>query len=271
MKTPSSVLMTITPHQARLWLEKNTMNRPYNTDNLNTLIKEMSKKNFYITGESIKIADDGTLLDGQYRLRAIVETGTAVKMFVTQGLPKEAFKYIDTGRVRQASDVLAIEGIKNPSKIAAIVKFVIRFKKGEFLNIAHKKAKGSKKITNAEVSEFTNKYLKSLQDSYGFGFGKGRRLISGVYVSGLHYIFKDLDEKYADDFINKFVTGDELKAGSPIHQLRERFVMDAKLKRKMKNIERLALVCKAWNLYRQNKTVVILRWDYGKDQFPKPI
>jgi hypothetical protein len=267
--TPTAKLVHITPTMARKYLDKNTMNRPLNQQNLEALAKEMSHNNFHVTGESIKVAKDGTLLDGQHRLQAIVFSGKAVKMFLIEGLEKDAFKYMDTGRTRQASDVLAIEGVTNATKIAGMVKFIINFNKGYYSDAAQSKAKY--RTTNAQVSEFVEKHAKQLADSYDFGFGKGKRLISGSLIAALHFIFKKNDERTADIFIEKLVTGAELTSGNPIHQLRERFVHDQRSTRKMPSRERIALICKAWNLVRTKKTVVKLHWDIKRDPFPKPM
>lgn len=268
--TPTSTIETITPSMARKMLEKNTMNRPVNNDNLDALAKEMVRKNFYLTGESIKIAKDGTLLDGQHRLMAIVKSGLAVKMFIIRGLENDSFKYMDTGRTRQASDVLAIEGVKNATKIAAMVKFVVNFKRGHYSASSAGKTRGKFKLTNADVSEFVAKHKRSLEDSYGFGFAKGRRLISGVVVASLHYIFKAINEREADIFINQLVEGTGLTKESPIFMCREKFILDNRSKRKMPPKEKLALICKAWNLFRTNKKVTILKWDMNKEAFPMP-
>lgn len=269
MSNPSAKLVTITPAMARKFLEKNTMNRPLNQQNLEALIKEISQNNFQVTGESVKIAKDGTLLDGQHRLEAILHAGKSVKMFLMEGLEKDAFKYMDTGRTRQASDVLAIEGVINATKIAGMVKFILNFKKGFYSDAAQNKAKY--RTTNAQVSDFVTKHAASLSDSYDFGFGKGKRLISGGIIASLHFIFKDIDNKIADEFFNKLVTGTELTSGTPIHQLRERFIHDQRNVRKIPAKEKIALICKAWNLVRTKKTVTRLTWDIKRDPFPKPM
>jgi hypothetical protein len=269
---PSARMEHITPKQAREWLEKNTMNRPFNQNNLEALKKEIYNNNYFVTGESIKIATDGTLLDGQHRLRAIVETGKAVKMFVIRDLSKEAFKYMDTGRPRQASDVLAIEGVKNSSSMAAIAKFIIGYQKDKTFNSAVRgnANKGRNRITNAEVSDFVNKNINSLVDSYEFGHGKGRKLIQGKLVSSMHYVLKKIDQKQADVFIEQLVEGTGLQRGNPIHQLREIFVHDKRNTKKLPQRAKVHLIIRAWNLVRQNKTVTKLQYD-KRDPFPKPL
>ena len=41
-----------------------------------------------VNGEPIQIAEDGTLLNGQHRLNAVIESGATVPMLVVRGLPK---------------------------------------------------------------------------------------------------------------------------------------------------------------------------------------
>jgi hypothetical protein len=270
--TPNARVETITPNMARQLLEKNSMNRPFNQNNLDALKKEINNNNYFLTGESIKIAKDGTLLDGQHRLRAILETGKAVKIFVIRDLETEAFKYMDTGRPRQAGDVLAIEGIKNPMKIASIAKFIIGYNKDKTFNSAIRgnADKGSRRITNADVSDFVNKNLNSLVDSYEFGYGKGRKLIQGKLVASMHYVLKKIDPMQADGFIEALVTGTGLIKGHPIHQLRDIFIHDNRSTKKLPTRAKVHLIIRAWNLVRTKKTVSNLKYD-KRDPFPKPL
>jgi hypothetical protein len=264
----TTTIENITPSTALKMLERNTKNRPVNENNLAALTREIANKNFAFTGESIKFAKDGTLLDGQHRLLAITKAGTAAKMIVIRGLDNDAFKYMDTGRTRQAADVLAIEGHKNAARMAAMSKFIIAFKKGVYNPNNTQKARGSNRITNVIISDFVNRHHKSLNDSYEFGYGKGKRLISGTLIASMHYILKQINEAEADDFINRLVEGTQLTKESPIHLLRERFIIDSRNKLKIKQTEKIALIVKAWNAYRKNKKVSVLRWDASRENFP---
>ena len=127
MNITTSKIEKITPEIAAKMLLKNINNRPITQSRVMEYAREMRIKNFHFTGEAIKFDGDGNLLDGQHRLLAVEESKETVEMLVIRGLDKEAFKYMDTGRTRQAQDVLAIEGIKNAPKIAAMVKFILIF------------------------------------------------------------------------------------------------------------------------------------------------
>lgn len=264
-------LETITPERAQNWLdEHNVKNRPINETNLQALLHDMKTDNFHLTGETIKFASNGDLLDGQHRLMAIAKSKKPCKMMVMRGLSSDAFKYIDTGRTRKASDVLGIEGIKNPSKIAAMVKFIITFKAGKYT--AMKSGNKQLFIRNADVSEFVEKNRDSLFQSYPYGFNKYNKVVSSIHLASLHYIFKSLSPADADEFCDRVADGENLSKTNVIYLLRQKLTNDMRSTRKMPPIERMALICKAWNIFRgKSRAVTILKWDSIKEPFPKPM
>lgn len=271
MSKIETTIENITPQIAERMLLKNTNNRPINELNVLALSKEIKTGNWHLTGEAIKFDKEGALIDGQHRLMAIVKAERSAKMQVTRGLPSEAFKYIDTGRMRQASDVLAIEGFKNSVNTAAMIRFIIAYKRGNY-NTTSTANRGAFRITNAMISEFASKYSKSVLDSYGFGYGKGntkgKKLVNGTLAAGMHYILKSINEQEADDFFNKLLEGTMLTKTSPIHLLRERFMHDGLNKSKMNMSEKVALIIKAWNAYRKGIPVQRLIFVKG-ETFPK--
>lgn len=261
----------ITPEIARKLLEKNTRNRSVNEDNLNGIISDMKKGNFHLTGESIKIAKDGTLLDGQHRLMAIEKSGLALTMLVIRGLEEESFKFMDIGRKRQASDVLQIEGYSNSARLAAMAKFIINFKRSKFGDLVKHGNRRAARITNNDVSEFCQKHHEGLYESYPYGFNKQNKLLPGVTLASMHFVLDGIDSSMADDFCHKIANGQDISTDSPIYLLRQRLTQDLRSRKKTPALERLALICKAWNLYRAKKKVQILKWDSVKEPFPKPI
>src|SRR5712692_3591943 len=51
-----------------------------------------------LTGEAIKLDDEGRVRDGQNRLHAIVQAGIPVRSVVARGVSEDAFKVMDSGR-----------------------------------------------------------------------------------------------------------------------------------------------------------------------------
>lgn len=261
----------ITPEKAKEYLETNKSNRSVFESNLDIVKMAMEQGKFFLTGQTIIFGKSGKLLDGQHRLLGVVLSKRPQVFPVVRNIPDEYFKVIDTGRTRRAGDVLSIDGITNPMRIAAIIKFAINFKSGRYYEATKGGGKGNARITNDTVSTFASKNKTSLYESYPCGYNKDNKLISPHMLTGFHYIVKSIDHGAADDFCDKVSRGVDLSKGSPITQLRQELLEDIRSRRPMRPIERLALLCKAWNFYRDKKTNAVLKWDRKKDEFPKPI
>lgn len=267
---PRSNFEIVTPEKAKEYLAMMGHNRPLIEDNLRAQVNLIESGQFMNTGESIKFDWDGKLIDGQHRLWAIIKTGKKQELLIVRDLDPAAFAHIDTGRVRKASDILGIEGITNPARIAAMAKFIMAFQRGQYVNAANHGMGRAKKLSNQDVLEFTLQNRDSLYESYPYGYNKNNKVVSGNLLSSFHYIFKDINEIAADDFCHKVSHGLDITDKSPIFILRQCFQSDMRAKRKMPPLQKMVFIIKAWNLYRSNKTVVSLRWDSATDPFPKP-
>lgn len=77
----------------------------------------------------IRFTTDGTLIDGQYRLNAVIESGCTIWMGIQRNLSTEDFKFIDLGSKRTASDFLRSE--KNRKNLAAVARMAYATKHGD--------------------------------------------------------------------------------------------------------------------------------------------
>lgn len=266
---PTAAFEMITVEIAEKLLEKNP-NRPYIDSNVNNLTTAMKDNNFHVTGESMIIGVSGNLLNGQHRLMAICLSKKPQKILVARNISDEAFSFMDTGRNRRASDVLGIEGIKNPTHIATMIRFIIHFGNGRF-STSVKGANKKANITNSEVLDFAIKNHESLVASYPYGINKENTVFYATTLSALHFIFKKINESDANDFCYQVSKGENLKKGDPVYVLRQTLIQDIRSRKKIDKLEKLALVCKAWNLYRGKKSCSILSWNKTREEFPKPI
>ena len=96
--TVTTRMAVITPEQASEWLEQNTHNRKLRTHQVAAMVRDIQAGNWKWNGDSIKFAKDGTLLDGQHRLHAIVESGQPIEMLVIEGLDKDTQATMDTAQ-----------------------------------------------------------------------------------------------------------------------------------------------------------------------------
>lgn len=267
---PTAKVETITVEIAKALLLNNKLNRPVNKINLTSLTNEMLRNNFHLTGEAIKISINDDLLDGQHRLLAIIASGKPQELFVIRGLKPDSFKYMDAGKNRNAADILGIQKIKNPADYAAMAQFIIYFNRKNFAGTAGKQTGHAGRLTNSDINEFVVSNLKSMEDSHPYGYKKKTVFLSPKWMASLHYCLKQIDEKQAEEFCWKLSIGENLSAKSPIFVLRDLLLDNVRAKRKMAPVEKLALIFKAWNLFRENRKVTILKWS-PKEGYPWPL
>jgi hypothetical protein len=110
----------ITPKKAEQYLALKTINRPIRKPWVKELAQMMRDGDFHLTHQGIAFNCDGSLSDGEHRLRAIVESGCYVPMNVSRGLTEEARKAIDTGKNRSVADALNLSGHASDSRSVAI-------------------------------------------------------------------------------------------------------------------------------------------------------
>lgn len=90
--------MDITPEIAEKMLGKNTNNyRRLNSSTVAKYAKDMFLGYWQVNGETIVFSKDGTLLNGQNRLAAIIKSNTTQKMLVVTGVSADIY---DSGKVR---------------------------------------------------------------------------------------------------------------------------------------------------------------------------
>ena len=119
---------TITPEVAKEMLKRNVSNRPLNSGHVNHLARQMKDGLWVFDGQPIRLTESGGLLDGQHRLSGIVESNRSFDFIVVTGISSSAFTVMDTGRNRQASDVLAIDGFDYSKDGPTVIRDIMNYK-----------------------------------------------------------------------------------------------------------------------------------------------
>jgi hypothetical protein len=119
-----SRVQKITPDKAAEMLAANTANRPLSRTTVRAFAEAMRRGDWLVTHQGIAFDSDGALVDGQHRLAAVIEAELPVEMTVFTDVEPHTFDVLDTGKRRNAADVLAIEGEKSTTLLAAMVRSV---------------------------------------------------------------------------------------------------------------------------------------------------
>ena len=257
MKKIITKTLDITPDMAAKMLELNSMNRNISQLNVTRYANDMASGAWDQNGETIKVAEDGTILDGQHRLWAIIESGVTVTMIVVYNVQKKAIGSIDSGIIRYFRDLLKIKGSLHPATAALITKFAWIYE-----NYDNQLRAGSAK------TETRNSILEPYYD-------ENRELIeqaAAVAECGAHhfvkshmgfcfYLFLRRNPQKAEDFIKLVKTGENLYTGHPIMTLRTKLVDNRISKNKLMIRETLAFYTKAWNAFLKGRDLSLFRWN----------
>lgn len=235
----------VTPAMAQKWLETaNIANRPITQSRVDQYATAMSKGEWKINGEFLIFDSVGRLANGQHRLKACIKSGCTFPALVIRGVDPEAWTTMDSGRPRQASDLLGSIGIKNWNRTANATQWVIRIKAGKVSTAGFWQRS---RASNAEVLNFAVKN-PALSDSVSAIKGC-TFLSSGNLLAALHFLMSEVDRVEADRFFTDLANGEHLAPGDPAHIVREDLIR-AKGKKKIPQCEAAAKIIRAWNMRR---------------------
>lgn len=256
----------ITPEIAQVILDRdNTANRKLNESHVSSLVQQMLKGLWEETGDTIKFAVNGRLLDGQHRLSAVVRAKVGQWFNIAYNLSESAFNKIDTGKKRDAKDILSVDGVKNPNICAAIATLLINIRQNGFDTVYNNttlRSRGkSSRSSNQEISDYM-KANPEIEEVASFVTNKYQRFkgITATQLGALYTIMAAKSQKDADCFFEKYAEGDGLAKDSPIHVLRVQLLQQSSNRVTTKNMrDRIYWFISAWNHFRANKPVVKLQ------------
>lgn len=246
----------ITPEKAAEMLAANLHNRPLRPRHVRTMAMDMAAGNWRLNGEAVKFAKDGTLLDGQHRLAAIVESGATVEIMIVTGLETADQETMDAGRKRTLADVLSLRGEENANALASAITIHWRRKIGQITSNASPTTQQALRILDEQPGlrlsvTAVNKAARTLRIPQGMS-------------AALHYEMATLNSEDAEDFWSRLTTGLGLHEKHPIYVLRRKLEENAAtIGRKLDRVTIHAYVIKAWNAYREGREMAIIRWTRG--------
>ncbi|RLV49008.1 hypothetical protein D9V37_10515 [Nocardioides mangrovicus] len=229
--------------------------------------RDMIAGSWRLNGETIKIATDGTLLDGQHRCQAVVAAETTVPMIVVRGLPAAVMATVDAGAKRTYADALKLQGEENTSVLAAVTRRAILWDRGFRVKT------GSVYPTPLEMNAFLETH-PSLRTSAEVATGLSSKSLLPASIVGLcHWLFSAIDSDAASWFLARVTDGDSLTADDPIALLRDRIVRLRVGGHRLNETEAVALTIVAWNVYRTGGTRSKLQLPKGgltAKNYPEP-
>jgi len=262
--------VNITVEYAKELLERNSKNqrplRQYHVKRLSTIMKNGDWQP--LNGDTIVVDTDNRVIDGQYRLNAVIDSGCVITTLLVTGVSPEAYYSIDLqGKTRNMSDVLAIEGYKNANKLAASLKLIWLYRRGICGYYGFWKTPSTQELERV-LKEDEDAIVRSVKFS-----STANKVLSPGPAGFLHFIFSEKDPGQADKFFRALASGIGFTKRDPVRLLRDRLMADKGAKAKLRTHDKLGLAVVAWNSVRKGTGLGTLRWNSknGKAVIPEVI
>lgn len=248
--TPRYKRKLVTPQLAEKWLKNNEGNRPCRPMHVGNLAGALRRGEYIENGDPIMFAPDDTLLNGQHRLMAIVQSGVSVWMLIARNVPPETMQVIDTGKARSGADALKVHGVGGPvHQVAAVARMHMTFEA-----TGDPRGQGVQ-FTNVQVVAFVDNNPYAVE-SAKFATQRANRtpLFPRGYIGWLHFAIGEGKQHEAIDFFHGIITGEDLGKTDPRRFVREWIIRngttdDTRTFRDRK----MYLLCKSWILWREGK------------------
>jgi hypothetical protein len=244
-------VIEITPDIAKTFLENNVINREIGWYHVAALQQQMEDGKWEDKiGSYIRFDWYGRLIDGQHRLLACVNSGKSFNTRVIEGLDPQNAEIVDTNRVRNGFDAVAMrqksrsEDVRRFSKAVATAAMLVKAHDTEESIYAQMRTKVATEVADAvdtypELFESAEK-TKSVQG-----------VLAHSIAIALHFLFSRTKScaKIADEFFEKVGTGVNCPAKDPALTLRNKLLSYRTGKTKMERNYAIASVIKAWESY----------------------
>lgn len=258
-------LVEITPKIAEELLKANTKNRCFRHHHASQLAGHITRGEWQLNGDTIRIAKDGTLLDGQHRLGAVLLANKPITTLVVTGLDNDSFETIDNQRMaRNASHVFSIRGIKNYSLASSTCKRVFFYINHQTPFFNTTKVPSVHQLEDLYNKDETLKIAINNVSKYK----KTSMLMSKTLVAFCYYVFFGHDPEKCESFFHKLNTGSNLDEKDPVLVLRNMLLAPVKAHQKLSDEYKCALFFKSFRLHCDDAKItrIVMNFDKKEDK-----
>jgi len=262
-------IKNITPTLAKELLSVNRKNRKIEDKRVFRYADDIQKGNWKSeTGEAIKIAKDGSILDGQHRLHAIIKANKSIDLLFIEDLDSSIMPVLDTGKPRSASDVLTINKVKYSTRVASLIQALSHYDKTE--DVGQKVSIGLN-LTNEAVLNYYYENKDFIDDVIllaGRFYANFQQVLEFFDVALFIYLLKKKHGQKGFEFMRQLCQGTEVSHETIIFLRNKLIANRMNNKAKMTVKTRRAFIIKTFNAYITNNSVRIIKYNSDREDFP---
>jgi len=225
--------------------------------------KDMRAGHWRVTGDPIRFDSSGRLIDGQHRLKAVIDAGVPVEMTVAWNVPDAAVGAIDIGSARTAGQILGAEGIDLANQAAAVARWDFWYESQRRGNSKHH---SGQQPTVDEIRQYLVQHqdlIPSIRIGHKFN-GKRVPIIAPAAAAFVHYKASRMSPQKADQFIGQLL-GDVPITGryAPANVLKE-YCLAEQLRGQLNRWASMWMAIACWLLHEGGRSARGLH--YGPDK-----
>lgn len=264
-KAEQPKIITLTPEMAVQFLERNQNNRPLSDLHGMRLARQIKEGKWRFNGDTIKISEDGDVLDGQHRLWACIEANMPIQTVVVNGIKRDAFSTIDTLRkMRSGADTIALNGTSRyRNVIASALSWLLRWQRGCIVEYRAPE----NKIENSDIEEAFRAHpeiTRAVERAMVL-----RRLCNVSIMAFFYYALSNRNQPLSERMLETLENPAKVALSDPFFRLRNYFTADHHEKKD--SVTTIALAIKAANAAHVDKKLSSLIWrSHGKAAEPFP-
>jgi hypothetical protein len=264
-KTDKIDIITLTPERAMELLDRNKSNRPLSDAHVQRIAGQIVGGKWMFNGDTIKVADDGSVVDGQHRLWACIEAKKAVETIIVYGVPREAFSTVDTlRRPRSGGDVLALNGASRYRNIAAsALSWLIRWQR----ECLEDYRAPQNRVENSDIEAAFASHpgiIRAVERAVAV-----RSIGNPSIIGFFYYLLSNKNHDLAERMMATLTDPSSVSVNDPYFRLRNYFTTDHH-KQKLP-LDSIAVMIKATNAAKKGEKLSTLYWrSQGKNAEPFP-
>lgn len=248
-------------------------NRPVSKLQVAAFAAAMLRGEWILTHQGVAIDADGTLVDGQHRLLAVLQAAQTnediqVPLTITEDVDPEVFDVIDTGRARSGKDVLALKGEKDTMHLNSALRHLYLYR-----NVEHYLWSRTR-VTNPQILE-TLEENPSIRDE--LALAKALQAIGMIATAGAVglYVCRDAYSDRMEEYVDGLRHGVALELGDPRLALRNTLIRQKNLNnsaaggRRSATKVHLAMFIKGWNDFVNGRKREMIAWRFN-EEYPTP-
>ena len=274
-KKPVVAIETVTPTKAKNWLQGNVDNRKLRETRVLFFSRLLLDDEWELTGDAIVFDSEGILINGQHRLSAIVVSHVSAQFLVLRGVPSKSQEVMDQGLSRNLGDQLHRRGVLYPNVVGGALNWLYQMEYIERTGKVHYADQSMRPSLRELLALFEKNPELPTEAKHLSKLVYYTKVRHGPTVAAYHRLH-GIDAEECEIFFKNLQEGAGLAKNDPIWRLREWCNNDARTRSttgRAPTYRYMAMVFKAWNLWREGGVTNKLAWVYSgarKDPWPTP-